>query len=59
VNALIATAVGAVFSSILPNFTSVLPSWWGTYGWFFGVAIGGATYLVLAMARPRVVPVPA
>src|SRR3954463_10222105 len=29
VNALIAAAVGALFSSILPNFTSLLPSWWG------------------------------
>src|SRR5436305_3329924 len=52
VNALIATAVGAVFSSILPNFTHVLPSWWGTYGWFFGVAIGGVVYYALAMMRP-------
>jgi NCS1 family nucleobase:cation symporter-1 len=38
-----------VFSSILPTFTSVLPAWWGTYGWFFGVAIGGAVYFVLRM----------
>jgi NCS1 family nucleobase:cation symporter-1 len=53
VNALIAAGVGAVFSSILPNLTSLLPSWWGTYGWFFGVAIGGATYFALAMLRPR------
>ena len=53
VNALIAAGVGAVFSSILPNLTSLLPSWWGTYGWFFGVAIGGAVYFVLAMVRPR------
>ncbi len=55
VNALIATAAGAVFSSILPNFTHVLPSWWGTYGWFFGVAIGGVVYYALALARPRTV----
>ena len=53
VNALVAAGVGAVFSSILPNLTSLLPSWWGTYGWFFGVAIGGAVYFVLAMMRPR------
>ena len=53
VNALVAAGVGAVFSSILPNLTSLLPSWWGTYGWFFGVAIGGAVYFVLATVRPR------
>ena len=52
-NALIATGVGAVFSTILPNFTQLLPAWWGTYGWFFGVAIGGATYFVMASMRPR------
>ena len=59
VNALIATAVGAVFSSILPNFTHVLPSWWGTYGWFFGVAIGGVVYYALATMRPAPVPIAA
>jgi NCS1 family nucleobase:cation symporter-1 len=47
VNALIAAGIGIVFSSILPNFTNWLPSWWGVYGWFFGVAIGGAIYYVL------------
>jgi len=52
-NALVATAAGALFSSILPNFTSLLPSWWGIYGWFFGVAIGGAVYYALAMVMPR------
>ena len=46
--ALIATAVGALFSSILPNFTTILPSWWGLYGWFFGVVIGGGVYYVLS-----------
>ncbi len=56
VNALVATSVGAVFSTVLPNFTKVLPPWWGTYGWFFGVAIGGATYYVMALMRPRAVP---
>ena len=50
-NAVIAAAVGAVFSSILPNFTNILPSWWGVYGWFFGVAIGGAVYYALVKAR--------
>ena len=24
-----------------------LPSWWGVYGWFFGVAIAGAVYYAL------------
>ncbi|WP_210529914.1 NCS1 family nucleobase:cation symporter-1 [Rubellimicrobium arenae] len=55
--ALIAFGVGMVFSSILPTFTSILPSWWGIYGWFFGVAIGGAVYYVLragSAARPQV-----
>ena len=47
VNALIAAGIGIVFSSILPNFTNWLPSWWGVYGWFFGVAIGGGIYYVL------------
>ncbi|MFT3666189.1 NCS1 family nucleobase:cation symporter-1 [Piscinibacter sp.] len=59
VNALLATAAGAVFSTILPNFTTLLPAWWGTYGWFFGVAIGGTVYYVLATLRPRAAPAPA
>jgi NCS1 family nucleobase:cation symporter-1 len=46
-NAFIAFVIGALFSSILPTFTSILPAWWGTYGWFFGVAIGGAVYYAL------------
>jgi len=54
VNALLATGVGALFSSVLPNLTHVLPTWWGTYGWFFGVLIGGISYYVLATLRPRV-----
>ena len=45
--------IGALFSSILPNFTSILPAWWSVYGWFFGVAIGGATYYVLSLMMPR------
>ncbi len=49
VNAFIAFAIGALFSSILPTFTSVLPEWWGTYGWFFGVGIGGGVYYLLRM----------
>ncbi|MGI9218278.1 MAG: NCS1 family nucleobase:cation symporter-1 [Hydrogenophaga sp.] len=55
-NALIATGVGALFSTILPTFTQLLPSWWGTYGWFFGVLIGGATYWIMATVRPRRAP---
>jgi NCS1 family nucleobase:cation symporter-1 len=51
--AFVAAAIGALFSSILPNFTSILPSWWSVYGWFFGVAIGGATYYVLSLMMPR------
>ena len=50
-NALIAFAIGILFSSILPNLTNILPSWWGVYGWFFGVAIAGAAYYVLVKAR--------
>lgn len=59
VNALIATGIGSIFSTILPNFTNLLPAWWNTYGWFFGVAIGGTVYLVMAMLRPRALAVPA
>jgi NCS1 family nucleobase:cation symporter-1 len=47
VNALVAAGIGIVFSTILPNFTTLLPTWWGIYGWFFGVAIGGTAYYVL------------
>ena len=56
VNALIAAALGGLFSSILPNFTSLLPPWWATYGWFFGVAIGGVTYYVLTSLKPHPLP---
>jgi NCS1 family nucleobase:cation symporter-1 len=52
VNALVAAAIGALFSSILPNFTSLLPAWWGVYGWFFGVAIAGAAYYALRALTP-------
>jgi NCS1 family nucleobase:cation symporter-1 len=50
--AFVAAAIGALFSTILPNFTSLLPSWWGIYGWFFGVAIGGGMYYVLRTMVP-------
>jgi len=53
VNALVAVAIGSIFSTILPNFTNLLPAWWNTYGWFFGVLIGGSTYLIMATLRPR------
>src|SRR5689334_21130840 len=51
--AFIAAGIGALFSSILPNFTTLLPWWWGVYGWFFGVAIAGIAYYVLSMLMPR------
>lgn len=54
INALAATIVGSIFSTILPNFTNLLPAWWGTYGWFFGVFIGGVVYYVLSLVQPRV-----
>lgn len=47
--AFIALVVGMLFSTILPNFTSILPSWWGVYGWFFGVGIAGIVYYLLRM----------
>ncbi|MEQ1806151.1 MAG: cytosine permease [Burkholderiaceae bacterium] len=53
VHALIATGVGALFSTILPNFTTMLPSWWGLYGWFFGVAIGGGVYWLIGNFAPH------
>jgi NCS1 family nucleobase:cation symporter-1 len=46
-SAFIAVAVGILFSTILPNFTSILPEWWGLYGWFFGVVIAGGVYFAL------------
>lgn len=59
VNALIAAGIGIVFSSILPNFTNVLPSWWGVYGWFFGVAIAGAIYYGLRASSRGTIAKPA
>ena len=52
-NAFAAFLIGMVFSSILPTFTTLLPAWWGTYGWFFGVAIAGAVYFVLRMGARK------
>jgi nucleobase:cation symporter-1, NCS1 family len=51
--AVIAFIVGALFSSVLPNFTSLLPAWWGVYGWFFGVAIGAVVYYAAMQVVPR------
>ncbi len=51
IKAFVALVVGMLFSSILPTFTTVLPSWWGTYGWFFGVAIGGIAYYALRIGK--------
>jgi NCS1 family nucleobase:cation symporter-1 len=48
--AFIAFIVGMLFSSVLP-LTSFVPSWWGTYGWFIGVAIGGGIYYVLRLGN--------
>jgi nucleobase:cation symporter-1, NCS1 family len=53
ITAFVAAGIGALFSSILPNFTTLLPSWWGVYGWFFGVAIAGVAYYLLSMLMPR------
>lgn len=54
-----ALAIGMVFSSILPTFTTLLPSWWGLYGWFFGVIIGGLSYWLMRMGDPVAAPVAA
>jgi NCS1 family nucleobase:cation symporter-1 len=56
VNALVAVGIGSVFSTFLPNLTGLLPPWWNTYGWFFGVAIAGSVYYLMALARPRAMP---
>jgi nucleobase:cation symporter-1, NCS1 family len=53
VKAFVAFFVGMIFSSILPTFTTILPSWWGVYGWFFGVAIAGAIYYALRINTMR------
>ncbi|MBS0340073.1 MAG: cytosine permease [Proteobacteria bacterium] len=58
VKALVAAGIGAVFSTILPNFTNLLPAWWGIYGWFFGVAIAGVVYFVLSMTGQHAVSAP-
>ncbi|HEY5817839.1 MAG TPA: NCS1 family nucleobase:cation symporter-1 [Mesorhizobium sp.] len=59
VNALIAAGIGILFSSILPGFTTLLPSWWGVYGWFFGVAISGVIYYGLRATKVGMEPKPA
>lgn len=59
VNALIAAGIGILFSSILPGLTNLLPSWWGIYGWFFGVAIAGVVYYGLRVTGMRTAHRPA
>jgi NCS1 family nucleobase:cation symporter-1 len=49
VKALIALAVGACSRRSCRPSPRILPAWWGTYGWFFGVAIGGGVYYLLRM----------
>ena len=56
VNTPSAAGIGMLFSSILPNFTHVRPDSWGSYGWFFRVAIAGAAYGLRSMVMPRSVP---
>jgi NCS1 family nucleobase:cation symporter-1 len=51
--AFVAFVVGAIFSSVLPTFTDLLPAWWKIYGWFFGVAIGGGVYYALRAGAAR------
>ncbi len=34
----------------------MLPSWWGLYGWFFGVAIGGGVYWLIGNFAPHAAP---
>jgi NCS1 family nucleobase:cation symporter-1 len=53
VAAFVAAGIGAIFSSILPNFTDVLPVWWGVYGWFFGVGIAAVAYYVICTVAPK------
>src|SRR5437868_11831379 len=49
VRAFVAAGIAALFSSVLPNLPNWLPTWWGVYGWFFGVAIAGGVYFVLCL----------
>ena len=53
IKAFIAVVIGALFSTILPTFTAVLPAWWGIYGWFFGVIIAGAVYYIIKAGSAR------
>src|SRR5437868_2084739 len=58
VRAFVAAGIAALFSSVLPNLTNWLPSWWGVYGWFFGVAIAGSVYFVLCSFGRAAQPAP-
>jgi NCS1 family nucleobase:cation symporter-1 len=52
--AVVAAAVGAVFSSVLPTYgPAAYGAALGPYSWFIGVAVGGATYLLLSGGRRR------
>jgi cytosine/uracil/thiamine/allantoin permease len=55
-NCIVALGTGVVFSSVPPNFSNVLPPWWGVYGWFSSLAIAGGLYFVLAAMVPKPVP---
>lgn len=52
VAAFVAAGIGIVFSSLLPNLTNLLPSWWAIYGWFFGVAIAAVAYYAIHLMAP-------
>ena len=45
--AFIAAGIAGIFSTILPFFTTLMPSWWGIYGWFIGVVIAGGVYYAM------------
>jgi nucleobase:cation symporter-1, NCS1 family len=52
VAAFVAAGIGILFSSLLPNLTKLLPSWWAVYGWFFGVAIAAVAYYAIHLMAP-------
>ena len=51
VSAFVAAGIAAIFSTILPTFTHLLPAWWGIYGWFFGVGIAAVVYYALRIGK--------
>lgn len=60
VRALVAAAVGSVFSSILPVYgPSGYGDTLGPYSWFIGVAVAGVIYFALSGGKsPLTVPTP-